>query len=66
MVLVTGATGLVGSHLILHLLESNENVRTIYRKIETIEKSKALFKMVDKEFLYDKIEWVQALSLIHI
>ena len=60
MVLVTGATGLVGSHLVLHLLENGENVRAMYRNIETTEKTKALFKMFDKENLFDKIEWIQA------
>ena len=60
MVLVTGATGLVGSHLVLHLLENGENVRAMYRKFETTEKTKALFKMFDKEMLFDKIEWIQS------
>ena len=43
MVLITGATGLVGSHLALHLLENNENVRAIYRNLSTIQKTKAVF-----------------------
>ena len=60
MVLVTGATGLVGSHLVLHLLENGENVRAMYRKLETTEKTKSLFKMFDKENLFDKVEWIQA------
>ena len=60
MILVTGATGLVGSHLVLHLLENGENVRAMYRTFETTEKTKALFKMFDKEVLFDKIEWIQA------
>ena len=60
MVLVTGATGLVGSHLVLHLLENGENVRAMYRNFETTKKTKALFKMFEKEILFDKIEWVQA------
>ncbi|PWA05615.1 NAD-dependent epimerase/dehydratase family protein [Flavobacterium psychrotolerans] len=60
MVLVTGATGLLGSHLVLHLLENNESVRAIYRNPTAIDKTKSLFTLYDKEYLFDKIEWVQA------
>ena len=49
MVLVTGGTGLVGSHLLLHLIENGENVRAIYRKLETIQKIKNLFSHYKKE-----------------
>jgi len=31
MILITGATGLVGSHLAMQLIENNERVRAIYR-----------------------------------
>ncbi|MES2545542.1 MAG: NAD-dependent epimerase/dehydratase family protein [Bacteroidota bacterium] len=59
MVLITGATGLVGSHLALHLIENGEEVRAIYRKPASLEKSKNLFRLYQKEYLFDKIEWVQ-------
>lgn len=60
MVLVTGATGLVGSHLVLHLLENNESVRAIYRSLSSIEKTKSLFAVYGKKQLFEKIEWVAA------
>ena len=60
MVLVTGGTGLVGAHLLIHLLENEESVRAIYRKTENIEKTKSLFLLYKKEFLFEKIEWIQA------
>ncbi len=60
MFLITGATGLVGSHLALHLLENNESVRAIYRTHSSIEKTKSLFTLYKKEFLFEKIEWIQA------
>ena len=60
MVLVTGGTGLVGAHLLLHLIENDENIRAIYRKLETIEKTKSLFLLYKKENLFEKINWVQA------
>ncbi len=59
MVLVTGATGLVGSHLVLHLIENGELVRAIYRNPESLEKTKSLFRLYQKEPLFDKIEWIQ-------
>ncbi len=60
MVLVTGGTGLVGAHLLLHLVENGDTVRAIYRNITSIQKTKALFLCYKKESLFEKIEWVQA------
>ena len=60
MVLVTGGTGLVGAHLLLHLAESETTIRAIYRDSKSIEKTKSLFKLYQKEHLFYKIDWVQA------
>jgi dihydroflavonol-4-reductase len=60
MVLVTGATGLVGSHLVLHLLGNNENVRAIYRSRASVEKTKSVFAHYGKSDLFHQIEWVEA------
>jgi nucleoside-diphosphate-sugar epimerase len=60
MVLVTGGTGLVGAHLLLHLVENGESVRAIYRNAATIEKTKSLFLLYKKESLFEKIDWIQA------
>ncbi|OCB77388.1 NAD-dependent epimerase/dehydratase family protein [Flavobacterium crassostreae] len=64
MILVTGGTGLVGAHLLLHLAESTESqpnsIRAIYRKAHTIEKTKALFEYYKKKSLLECIQWVQA------
>ena len=60
MVLVTGGTGLVGAHLTLHLIENGENVRAIYRNLESIQKTKNLFSLYQKEALFEKIDWIQA------
>ena len=49
MILVTGGTGLVGAHLLLHLVEQGENVRAIYRSITSIEKTKNLFSLYNKK-----------------
>ena len=60
MILVTGGTGLVGAHLLLHLIENGERVRAIYRKKNNIQKTKSLFNHYNKSALFDAIEWVRA------
>ncbi|MET0760501.1 MAG: NAD-dependent epimerase/dehydratase family protein [Flavobacterium sp.] len=60
MILITGATGLVGSHLALHLIENGESVRAIYRNKAAIDKTKSLFNLYQKENLFNKIEWIEA------
>lgn len=60
MILVTGGTGLVGAHLLLHLAENGENVRAIYRSKKNISKTKNLFDLYQKPKLFENIEWVQA------
>jgi len=60
MVLVTGGTGLVGAHLLLHLIENEEVVRGIYRNLESIQKTKDLFSLYQKDILFEKIDWIQA------
>ncbi len=60
MVLVTGGTGLVGAHLLLHLIENGEDVRAIYRNKANIKKTEALFLLYKKEVLFEEIKWVQA------
>ncbi len=60
MILVTGATGLVGAHLCLNLLKKNLPVVALYRR----EKKRAVLKdffIAQKEAaLFDKILWRQA------
>ena len=64
MILVTGGTGLVGAHLLFHLMETrsigSENVRAIYRSAKSIEKTKNLFNLYKKPDLFAAIEWIQA------
>ncbi len=62
MILVTGGTGLVGSHLLYKLTKKGHHVRAIYRSEKKIKAVKHVFsyytKQVDDLFL--KIEWVKA------
>lgn len=60
MILITGATGLVGSHLALQLLENGEKIRAIYRNETSILATKSLFELYEKSHLFNKIEWIQA------
>jgi len=60
MILVTGGTGLVGAHLLLHLIENEENVRAIYRSQNTVEKAKSVFELYKKAELFEKVEWLEA------
>ena len=61
MILVTGGTGLVGAHLLFHLLKNDEKVRAIYRSKDKIEQVKKVFSFyTDDETLISKIEWFKA------
>lgn len=62
MVLVTGGTGLVGSHLLLQLVQKEVSVRAIYREGSILENVKTVFSYyVDNaQELFDKIEWINA------
>ncbi|WP_432672937.1 NAD-dependent epimerase/dehydratase family protein [Flavobacterium sp. SM2513] len=60
MILVTGATGLVGSYLVLHLAEKGLNTTAIYRNEKAIQKTKDLFIMYNKAHLLAHITWVSA------
>jgi nucleoside-diphosphate-sugar epimerase len=59
MILVTGGTGLVGAHILLHLVENEEKIRALFRNQKNIEKTKSLFDLYQKENLFQKIEWTQ-------
>ena len=59
MILVTGATGLVGSHLLVQLLQENEEVKALFRSEKQIEKVKNVFAFYNQTRLFDKINWVK-------
>jgi nucleoside-diphosphate-sugar epimerase len=60
MILLTGATGLTGSHLALHLARQGKRLRAIYRDAASQEKTRALFALYQNADLFPLIEWIQA------
>ena len=62
MILITGGTGLVGSHLLYKLTEKGHRVRAIYRSEKKIKAVKHVFSYYTKHVndFFSKIEWVEA------
>ncbi len=60
MILVTGGTGLVGSHLLYFLLKENKTVRAIKRSTSNLEPAKSVFTSYEATPLFNKIDWVTA------
>ena len=60
MILVTGATGLLGSHLLFRLVSEGKPVRALKRKQSTVELTSRIFSYYTNtpETLLAKIEWV--------
>jgi dihydroflavonol-4-reductase len=61
MILITGGTGLLGSHLLMQLVEAGEPVRAIYRTESRRDSVVDIFKYYTEQApdLWNKIEWVK-------
>ncbi|WP_370520454.1 NAD-dependent epimerase/dehydratase family protein [Mangrovimonas sp. CR14] len=62
MILVTGGTGLVGAHLLYHLVKKGESVRAIFRSENKLSVTKKVFSYYESNFelLWNQIDWVHA------
>lgn len=62
MILVTGGTGLVGSHLLFHLAQAGHVVKAIYRTTHRLEKVRRLFSYYSEnpDNIYHNIHWIKA------
>jgi nucleoside-diphosphate-sugar epimerase len=61
MILVTGGTGLVGSHLLFALISTGKRVKALKRKSSNLVPVKRLFNhySINGESLFDQIEWIE-------
>ncbi len=61
MIVVTGGTGLLGSHLIYQLTRSRLMVRVLHRKSSDLGRLKRVFEYYssDAQALMEKVEWVE-------
>lgn len=61
MILITGSTGLLGSHLIYKLLISGEKVKALVRENSNLESIKKTISFYSEEYekLFKEIEWVK-------
>ena len=61
MDLVTGGTGIVGSHLLLELVSAGRSVRALYRKGSDRKIVERIFRHYrsDGDALFQRIEWVE-------
>jgi nucleoside-diphosphate-sugar epimerase len=63
MFAVTGATGLVGSHLLFLICSKGFRAKALYHSPEKIKHVKILFELLDHqnaEILWQQIEWIKA------
>lgn len=61
MILVTGGTGLVGSHLLYALARNEDKIRAIYRKGSDVSAVASMFSgSAEDRARFDAIEWVEA------
>ena len=62
MILITGSTGLVGTHLLLELAKKHDKIRATHRASSDLQSVYETFALYvdDPGIYYDKIEWIEA------
>lgn len=61
MILITGASGLLGGHLLVHLLKLKKQVRALRRAQSSFDELHEIASFYHESFevLYQKVEWVE-------
>ncbi|MGL5888244.1 MAG: SDR family oxidoreductase, partial [Bacteroidia bacterium] len=59
MILLTGATGMLGSHIALELLRGGQQVRALCRPGSSKTAAEAVFSYYGESALFSKLEWVE-------
>ncbi len=62
MILVTGGTGLVGAHLLFHLVQNGYQVRATHRASSSLKNVEKIFAYYTENAaqLFQKIDWIEA------
>lgn len=65
LVFLTGSTGLVGGHLLLHLHKSGQKIRALIRSTSSFKQLQLICKLYNQDFeeLYESVEWVYGNTL---
>ena len=58
-ILVTGATGMLGLHYLMHGIEKGLIMRGLFRSRHSLEKAKRLLHLYDNDDYFEQIEWVK-------
>jgi dihydroflavonol-4-reductase len=66
MILITGATGLVGSHLLIQLTQQGHPCKALYRNHDKIKDVKALYHYYYPEESSEKWDGIQSVSYTHL
>lgn len=59
MILVTGGTGLVGSHILLNLSKEKKSFRALKREKSSLHITKKIFDHYNASKLFEDIEWIK-------
>ena len=61
MILVTGGTGMLGAHVLLACAKRNKQIRATYRRAESLDYTKELFKKLfaENSDSFKLIEWIK-------
>jgi dihydroflavonol-4-reductase len=68
LVFITGSTGFVGAHLLIHLHQSGRRVRALIRTSSSFEQLRIICNLYNLSFdlLYEAVEWVEGNTLDYV